>query len=169
MNIYLKKYIKYKKKYYKIKYGGKIENNSIEIFRCYLDILLYKLDIEDKDWSIIRNSNEYKDIKQKYKETTKEPSKHNGFFNNLYKKTPFYELIGWNSSEGQSYATIIYDKYIRVGNENICMPHINELREICLENSDFYKWHDPTDPYNKKNLIQKKIGENIGKKKYYRI
>ena len=163
MNIYLNKYLKYKKKYYKLKYGGEIENNSIEIFRCYLDILLYKLDIKETDWSKIRNSEEYKMVKTKYEETTKDSTKNNGFFQKMYENTPiYYMLMNILTTEEKSYATIIYDKYIRVGNENVCMPHGIQLFEVCKESDEFYKWHDPN---NENKLSQLEIGKNIGKKK----
>ena len=168
MNIYFNKYLKYKKKYYKLKYGGKIENNSIEIFRCYLDILLYKLDIEEKDWLEIRTSDDnYWSVKQVYKLTTENPNneKFHGFFDNMYDKTPFYSLVNRFDKYAQAYVTVIYDKYIRVGNENVCMPHGIILEEVCKENDEFYKWHDPNDPDNKKELNPQEIGKNIGKEK----
>ena len=164
MNIYLKKYIKYKKKYYKIKYGGKIENNSIEIFRCYLDILLYKLDIKEKNWSNIRESKKYNEVKQKYEETTKDSTKNNGFFQKMYMNTPFLKDVFTSTKEAQARVTVIYDKYIRVGNENVCMPHGIKLFEVCKENKEFYKWYDPNDPDNK-TPSQVEIGKNIGTKK----
>lgn len=166
MNIYLNKYLKYKKKYYKIKYGGKIKNNSIEIFRCYLDILLYKLNIYEKDWSKIRkNDPNYWHVKQKYEETTKDSTKNNGFFQKMYMNTPFLKDVFTSTKEAQARVTVIYDKYIRVGNENVCMPHGIGLREVCKENEDFYKWYDPNDPDNKKELNPQEIGKNIGKEK----
>ena len=59
--------------------------------------------------------------------------------------------------EAQSYTTIIYDKYIRVGKENVCMPHGIKLFEVCKDNDEFYKWHDPNDPDNKRKLNQKRL------------
>ena len=137
------------------------KGNGLKRVRHYLDIMKFKFGMNE-NWENIRNKDNYIKVKKSYLNTIK-----NG--TNPISLDKMYEKTNWGfmrtfSMNDQAFSTILYDKYIRFNNSNICMPHLLKIKEICSTTSEdsltnrcqINTWYNPlTKKRDKPELIGK--------------
>ena len=90
-----------------------------------------------EDWDNIRQTEDYKEVKYIYQKTITDGSDFISL-DKMYMETPWVKEVTLNVNFPgiESYKTLLYDKYIRLNNSNICMPHTIKIDEPCTETDE---------------------------------